>query len=342
LGACSRSRRGDGDRRGLGEPLATRALRASSRTLSHWYARLAAALESGFGLVAHLEDASGPAAQGRAALAASLRGGASLEEALEREGLWLPQVDRCLMIAGSRAGRLPEVCRRLAERHGTRVRTQRALAFTAAYPLAVLHFGAVALPLVNLVNGNGWGVYLSAVSIVLGPVWMLGGLIAWGMAARSRAVKSLLDAVPFVGGYRKAQALADLAFVLEAHLSAGTRVDAAWALAGAASGDQRLRRVARVVGSAIERGEPVAPTLALGSEVPMLFAEYYRNGELTGRLDEALRNAQRHFSESASARLRLAGMVYPALLFLGVAIWVAARVVVFYSDYFGQIERMSQ
>jgi len=315
-------------------------VRASSRTLSQWYPRLAAALEAGLGFEQSLVNLPGPPAAGVQALAGRLQAGASLADALDTDGQWLPEVDRQLMLAGARSGRLPDALRRLAARHEATVRARIGLMLAAAYPLGVLHFGALALPLVQLVSAGGFPAYVAAVAQVLGPMWLLIGAFVLAARARLQPALALLDALPFVGGFRRARALADLAFVLEALVVAGERIDAAWHHAARATGDPRLAAVAGAAVEAVHRGEPVAPVLAVRREIPALFAEFYRTGEATGRLDEALRTLQHQFSDTAATCLKLAALVYPSLLFAGVAVWVGVRVVLFYAGYFQRIEEM--
>jgi type II secretory pathway component PulF len=72
--------------------------------------------------------------------------------------------------------------------------------------------------------------------------------------------------------------------------------------------------------------------------LPSPFAEFYANGEQNGKLDESLGHIHRHFQESALARLKIASLVYPNLLFAVVAVWVVFKVFTFYLGYFKQIE----
>lgn len=315
-------------------------MRASSRTLSQWYPRLAAALEAGLGFERSLAAMPGPPADGLAALASHLRAGESLAEALEHAGQWLPAVDRQLILAGAESGRLPDALRRLAARHEAVVRARVGMMLAAAYPVGVLHFGALAFPIQVLFTGGGLAAYLGAVAQVLVPLWAIVAAFALSARARWRPALVLLDALPLVGGFRRARALADLAFVLEALVVAGVRIDRAWQQAGGAVGDRRLASVAAAAAEAVLRGEPVAPVLAVRPEIPLLFTEYYRTGETTGRLDEALQAVQRQFLDTASTRLKLAALAYPAVLFAGVAVWVAVRVVQFYAGYFRQIDEI--
>lgn len=282
----------------------------------------------------------GPPPAGLEALAAALRAGDDLPTALERAGGWLPSLDRALIAAGAEAGRLPDVMRRLATRHEDVVRVRVALALAAAYPIAILHLGALAFPVQRVVT-EGVGAYAAAVLQLLVPLWCLAGVGVVAVRLRLRPAMVLLDLLPFVGGHRRARALADLAFVLEALMAAGVRVDRAWIAAARASEDRRLVRVAQAVAGAVEQGQPVAPVLSGRREVPPLFAEYYRTGEATGRLDDALMRLHHQFSDTAATQLKVAGMAYPALLFALVAAWVAIRVVLFYAGYFRQLDTMA-
>lgn len=317
-------------------------VRVSSRTLSHWYPRLASAVEAGLGFDQCLENIPGPSARGRAEIARRLRLGDGLDAALDGASDWLPRIDRELMRAGANSGRLPDALRRLAARHHAAARAQVGILLAIAYPVALVHLGACAFPVQMLVDGRGAGAYALAVARLLVPLWVVAAAFGLAVRAGARPAIALLDFLPLVGGFRRARALADLAFALEALVVAGTRIDLAWLHAGMAAGDHRLEPVAIAAAESVQRGDPVSPVLVGRREIPTLFAEFYRTGEATGRLDEALRSIQQHFSDTAATKLRIVGMVYPAILFMLVAGWVAARVVMFYADYFRQIEDLTK
>jgi type II secretory pathway component PulF len=94
--------------------------------------------------------------------------------------------------------------------------------------------------------------------------------------------------------------------------------------------------------AAVQRGEPVGPILAGQRDVPTVFAEFYRSGEMTGKLDEVLQAVQRSCSDTAATKLKIAGIVYPALLFGAVAVWAAVKIVLFYAGHFSQFEKMME
>lgn len=317
-------------------------MRVSSRVLANWYPRLAVGLEAGLSLQRGILTNAGPSENQRATFAQRLAAGDDIPTALDRGGQWLPEVDRQLIGAGAAAGRLPEVMRRLAARHQEISKARAATLLATLYPLAIAHLGALAFPIAKLVNGAGSAAYLAAVFKVLAPFWIVVLLATAAVRLRLRPALVLLDVLPFVGGYRRNRALADLAYVLEAQLTAGIRLDVAWLRAAQATEDRRLDAVAIAVATSIQQGHAVGPVLAGRRELPHLFADFYVAGETTGTLDENLRHIQRYFGDVAATRLKTAMLVYPALLFVVVAAWVIVQVVLFYTGLFNQYDEILQ
>jgi type II secretory pathway component PulF len=127
--------------------------------------------------------------------------------------------------------------------------------------------------------------------------------------------------------------------ILEAQIVASLRLDVAWLQAASASGDRRLHPLAVAIAEGVQRGEAVGPKLQGRKELPAPFADFYANGEQTGRLDENLALIQREFRTRAASRLQVASMVYPGILFAVVGLTIAYRVVTFWLSYFKQLEQ---
>ncbi|WP_442888980.1 type II secretion system F family protein [Congregicoccus parvus] len=315
-------------------------MQASSSSLARWYTQLASFLEAGIGLDRAVESAGGPTAARRAELAASLRAGEGVDAAFAKAEKWLPDMDRQLMIAGAASGRLPEVLRKLAVRHEERVAASRRALLAALYPVGVAHFAVLALPVKRVIVDGDVAGYAAAVLTVLVPAWVIGiGFFALARARVAPAV-GLLRLLPFVGGYMRARAVADLALALEIQIVAGIRLDIAWLQAALAAGDRRLERVAIRAAESVQAGQPVSLALAGGRELPSPFVEFWTNGEQTGRLDHVLAHLHRHFADAATRKLTAASLLYPMALFAAVAVWVAIQVIRFYAGYFEQFEQM--
>jgi type II secretory pathway component PulF len=313
-------------------------MRVSSGALSRWYVQLAASLEAGLSLSRSLRVMGGVPEARRVGLAQRLDAGEPVPEALEHGAAWLPVLDRQLIGAAAAVGRLPEVLRRLSERHADVHRaTWQSLAFSA-YPLLVTHVAVLAFPINTLVNGPGLAAYARDVLSLLIPLWVLLGIGGWAVRRRLRVVSWVMDGVPLLRGFRRHRALSDLAFVLEAQVAAGVRYDIAWLQAGIAARDARLERIAMAAAAAVQQGQPVGPVLTERRDLATPFAEFYHSGEQTGRLAEHLGYLQKHFRDQAMGRLRAAVLVYPNILFLAIAIWVAWFVIGFYSGYFHRFD----
>ena len=310
---------------------------ASSRRLAAWYFQLAQTLEAGVALPAALAASGGPRADARAAMVERLRGGAALAgELAAAGGAWLPLVDAQLLAAGAEGGRLPETCRRLAAYHEGVARLTGRAVLAALYPLAVLHLGAVVLPLKELVLGSAW-LYARQVLVVLVPLWLALAVVFIVLGRHPGLRRRVFACLPWVAGYQRARDLGVLAAVLEVHVANGLPAAAAWRAAGAATGAPVLEALGQRLAAEAEAGRP--PGLALAGEgaVPPEFAHAYRTGEQSGRLDESLGWLARRHEEEAGRQLGLAALWYPQFVLLAVAAWVAVTVVALYANYLKEI-----
>ena len=312
---------------------------ASSRRLAAWYFQLAQTLEAGVPLLEALAAPGGPQPGARAAMVARLRAGAALATELAAAGRWLPRVDVHLLVAGALAGRLPASCRQLAAYHERVARLTGRAMLAALYPLAVLHLGALVLPLRQLVLGSAL-LYAQQVLVVLVPLWLALAAVFIVLGRHPGLRRRVFACLPWVAGFQRARDLGVLAAVLEAHVANGLPAAAAWRAAGAATGAPVLEALGQRLAAEAEAGRP--PGLALAGEgvVPPEFAHAYRTGEQSGRLDESLGWLARRHEEEAGRQLGLAALWYPQFVLLAVAAWVAAAVVSLYAGYLRDLLRV--
>lgn len=308
--------------------------------LGSWYAALADALEAGLSLPDAIERTSGLAPAQRGELAARLRAGEPADRVWAAAGSPVPESDAALLGAGALTGRLPGMLRRLAAVRATAGRHLGRLMLATAYPLFVLHFGALLVPVSQLIAGTAAG-YVRSVLAVLVPVWLVLGGLAFVLRRNARWRRQVLAALPGFSRYQRHRDLAVLATTLEAGISAGLSLDRAWNVAGAATGSPAWREVAARAGKLVAAGQPPSGALhAVGGPCPPEFAEAYRNAELSGRIEQTLEAlAQRH-GEQADRGLTIATVLYPQLVFLGVAVWVAVTVIASYARYLGDVWRL--
>jgi type II secretory pathway component PulF len=311
---------------------------ASSRSLAAWYFRIAQSLEAGIPLLDTLAAPGGPAPRQREAMVGRLRGGAMLHEELYGSK-WLPQVDIHLLAAGAQIGRLPSACRRLAAHHDTAARLSSRALLATLYPLAVLHLGAFLFPLRQLVCGESGG-YLRQVASTIGPLWLALAVVFILLRRYPGLGRAIGSAMPWVRGYQRARALGVLASVLEGYAAAGVSPVFAWAAAGRATGVAPLAALGERMAAEAEAGRPPGQALAAEPLLPVEFAQSYRAGEMTGRLDESLGWLGRSYTEQAERNLTLVSIWYPQAVLLGVGVWVAVEVLSIYSGYIDSLMRM--
>jgi type II secretory pathway component PulF len=273
----------------------------------------------------------------------SIRQGSTLTEALRGTGRWLPPFDIALIQAGEQSGRLPECFRLLAAHYTERAQLGRQVLGDLAYPLFVVHLAVFLFPFSDFFRTGDWVAYLAKTVGVLAPLYLLAFLAVYALQGSRgelwrETFERLLHPIPLLGTARRSLALARLASALEALLSAGVPVIQAWEMASVACGSPLIRRTVAAWGPSLAAGQTPADTVGRSRVFPEMFANLYRSGELSGKLDESLRNLHRYFQEEGTRKLRLAAQWGPRLFYLLVALLVAWKVIQFWTGYYGQLE----
>jgi type IV pilus assembly protein PilC len=258
--------------------------------------------------------------------------GYTFTEALQRVGGWLPSFDIAVMQAGEQSGRLDACFRLLSEYYNDRARLARQVISDLAYPAFLFHFAIFIFPFVEFFRTGNWVVYAAKTLGVLVPLYAL--TLAAIYAAQSRhgerwrsLVEKVLRPVPMLGTARSFLALSRLAAALEALLSAGVTIIEAWEIAATASGSPALKRT--VVGwrPQVNAGVTPAEVVSASHRFPELFASQYATGEVSGKLDDALRRLQKYYQEEGSRKLHALAQWTPRAVYLMVALMIGVWVV---------------
>ena len=313
----------------------------SHKKLASWYLQMAHSLEAGINLSEALRMAGGPPRRDTMTMADNITAGFAIDDMLKNVPPWLTQTDRYLLSAAGSSGRLPETLHKLNEKHMQTAENISKAILASIYPLAVLHLGIFLFPVLNLMEfdvetGSSMNLdrYFSALIPVLLPFWfLLSGFIVL-VKKRNPIIRWIMGIVPGLRGYRKAQAIADFSFALEAFINAGAPMDDAWYGSGLVSGDPALTKFSLNVSQEIKNGKPPGSILETSRIFPFEFISLYKNGEETGQLDTVLATLTHQFQEKANRRLAVVSFWYPKLLFLLLAIFIAIKVVGYYAQYF--------
>jgi general secretion pathway protein F/type IV pilus assembly protein PilC len=320
----------------------------SHKKLSAWYHLFAQQLEAGLSFAEALRASAGngvPTAD-LSRMADAIERGGSIDDALRTAESWLPDSDRLFLSASASTGRLPRVLRNLSSRHAQFSAIKTRLILACAYPIAVLHLGLFLFPLLRMIDwekGFIWeiAVYARSLAWTMLPLWIAGGFLLVLARQRSPLLRGIAHLLPAFRGYVRAQSLADFAFALGNFLEAGLRIDHAWQAAGVIAHSPTLRAASETINMIIVRGEQPGPHLANIGGFPADFVTLYRTGETTGQLETNLLRLAEQNQERANLSLKLAGLLYPALLFLAVVIVIGWHVVSFYSGYLKMLENLT-
>jgi type IV pilus assembly protein PilC len=273
--------------------------------------------------------------------------GSGFSDALRQLGDWMPPFDIALIEAGEHSGRLDAVCKLLANYYEERARLLRQMLSDLLYPAFVLHFAIFMFPLISLFNGGTMTGFILKTFGVLAIIYaVVAGLIYAGQDRRGLDWRAKLEKglrrVPVLGTARQSLALARLAAALEALIGAGVNIIEAWDLAAAATGSPAIQQAVQEWKPRVVAGVTPAEAVKNCSLFPELFGNLYSTGEISGQLDESLRNLHTYYQEDATRKLHLLAQWVPRFLYFVVAGLVAWKIISFYLGYFDQINQMSK
>lgn len=263
-------------------------------------------------------------------------------EAIARSGKWIAPFDLALLQAGEKSGRLDACFRVLADYYTDRARMARQMITDLAYPAFLFHFAIFILPFAAFFTTGNLTVYLLQTFGVLLPLYLVIVLLIYagqnkhGEAWRA-LVERVLHPIPMLGRGRRELALARLAMALEALINAGVNIIEAWELAGTVSGSPYLRRTVHAWKPNVLAGETPAEVVAASGAFPDLFANQYHSGEISGKLDDTLKRLRDYYQEEGSRKIQFICQWIPRLIYLVVALFIAIKIVSFFSAYYQQV-----
>jgi type IV pilus assembly protein PilC len=315
---------------------------------AEFYHRLAQLVSAGIGLIPALEQVqrAAPARSFREPiqhLLAELGHGFTFAEAAQRAN-WLPAFDLALLEAGERSGRLDVCFRLLADHYNDLARVLRQMLTDLAYPLFVFHMAVCLVAFLEFLHNGPW---LSVLLMGFIPVYAAAAFLIYaGQSRRGEQWRATLEAllqwVPVLGSAQRCLALSRLAAALEALLSAGVTVIEAWDLAARASGSPALCRAVLAWRPQVVAGRMPSEAVRECRQFPEMFAHLYSSGEVSGKLEDSLRQLHRLYGEEGTHKLHLFSQWVPRGVYFIVVIIVAVIVVRFWTGYFNQINAITK
>ncbi|MFO0797853.1 MAG: type II secretion system F family protein [Gemmataceae bacterium] len=303
--------------------------------------QIAALARAGLPLDQGLDSLARDMARGRlravtAALAADLRAGHTLPEALARQDGRVPAYYANLVLAGVQTGRLPEVLATLTTYARSVAATRTIVTEALFYPAVVLALGVAlfatlagfVLPQFDQIFRE-FGLQLPWITeavlvfgrhpielvVVPAAVLFVGPLLARAVLRRSARGRllwaRLVYLVPMVGGLIRTARLAAFTELLGLLVEYGVPLPAAVRLAGGASSDPGMAAEAETVEARLAEGTGLAEAFRGRGLVPDWVAWLAAAGERRGGLGPALREAAAVYRRQVDARAAVLRSVLP-------------------------------
>lgn len=290
----------------------------------------------------------GDARSALAAVKTALDRGTTVAEALVAGAPFISPLETGMFTASDRAGRLENGLDHASEYYGALSEARSRMWNRAAYPLFTLHIGFIALSLpILFAPGGGVDAFVQTVAIAIAGLWLailgcgflIGALLS--AAANNTALDRALRSIPLLGGLRRSFALSRFCSAYNLQLDAGVNVLASLEVAGRASGSAIIRAAAQTALPAVRAGGKVGTALIATKAFPEPFVRAFTVGEETGQLDQELRRLSDEYRQAALRGLETLSDWIPRLLYIGILIYLAVRIVSFYQGYFQSFQDLS-
>ncbi|MBA2480989.1 MAG: type II secretion system F family protein [Planctomycetes bacterium] len=237
-----------------------------------------------------------------------------------------PDLTVALIRAGEASGKLPEMAQAIAEHFEHAVQLRSLVIARLVYPTILVNVALMVpmIPPAFLGTAPAW-------TILLGPaiLWsVVGAIVASGAFARSGGLAARFALAPGVRFLTVPLILANTCMVLRAALAAGMLVPAALELAAGSCGNREISATLTAASADVRNGRLPDLTTALETcPFPRDMMQVIRNGEVSGKTEETLRQVQVVSEESFKTRTMWTAKVLAGIAY-GLAVLVAVIVIV--------------
>lgn len=283
-------------------------------------------------------------------LNAGLETGESITDAFSRDSRTISGMERSMIAAGERGGRLAPAFQHLADYFGMVASVRREIVKGMIYPLIVLHLGILIGNIPLSLTGDpltvagvigGFVKSLLILYVCAAALFFLGRFVQ-KKSSESPGLDHALNAIPWIGSARKNMAMSRFCKVYYACLMAGismvetVRVSAESAQAG------MIRRAGKRILKVAEEGNPLGAQFIAEDAFPNEFSRSYATGEEAGTLDTDMGNWSRKFQENAESFMKLASVMVPKVLYFLIIGYVAWKVIGMFTGYYSGLESIGE
>lgn len=320
-----------------------------------FYTELAKLLEAGFGIRAAAEVMLGTRlANDEAALLrkldAGLEAGRSIAEAFGDASPAIGPLEKSIVAAGERGGKLGTAFQHLAGYFGMLANARREIIAALAYPAVLLHLGIfLAVVPGALLEGTGFGSILREFLLTLVAVYGVGVVLAILVVALVRraavdpAIDGILRRLPLLGKARRSLAMSRFTKAWHIGTLAGIPVAESTRMAASASQSGALERTGERLSHAAENGGNLGPLMLADNDLPGDFSRAYAIAEEAGGIDKELGRWAAIFDEESGRAVKTLSSSLPKLAYFVIVAFIAWKILSFYGGYYhGILEQLEE
>lgn len=173
--------------------------------------------------------------------------------------------------------------------------------------------------------------------MILVLLWLLLALLSTAFKFSLRFKKGLQLILPIIKSYSINRDLNRFCRTFAVCARSGVSVETCWQWALDAVDSSRYEKEGKLDVRTIEDGRLASDSFVDKGGFPPESKQQYRIDERTGSLDVNIERLAEMYSSAAKKRPLLATPVYPQILFLVIAVFVAIKLISFYSGYFDDV-----
>jgi type II secretory pathway component PulF len=319
-----------------------------------FYTEMAKLLEAGFGIrqaIGVILETRPPANQVAMLRKtdSGLAEGKSIVAAFGESSGAITDLERSIIGAGERGGRLAQAFQHLADYFDLLATSRRDAIQSMIYPLVLLHLGVViAVVPTALMAGESGAKILGSLLIALVALYF-GLLVAFLIirailraAPKNAGVDSALNRIPVIGKARRSMAMARFTKVYHTGLLAGLTMSETVSSSVAAAHSGLIHQAGRALSERAREGGALGPVFVANDAFPPAFARSYATAEEAGGLDKDLDRWSKVFQDDAARSAKLLAVAIPKVCYFLILIFVAWKILEFWQGYYGALESIGE
>jgi type IV pilus assembly protein PilC len=317
----------------------------SNATHKHlFYSEMAKLLEAGFDIrkaAAVLMDTQLPPSQAAMLkdLNHGLEAGQSITAAFGKDPESISELERNIIGAGERGGKLAPSFQHLADYFGMLASVRREAVKSMIYPIIVLHMGIIigSVPAALMKGDTSAGEILGGLLVTLLIVYAAAFVVflviraVFNRAPQNAGLDRLINRLPWVGNARRNLAMARFCKVYHSCVLAGISMNETAQLASDASHSGVIREAGAKLVKVAKAGAALGPQFMADEAFPKAFARSYSTGEEAGTLDTDLARWSKVFQDNAESSAKTLSVMLPKVLYFLILGFVAWKIIGFYT-----------